>query len=124
MGRARRPLIVVRHRPLARPELERELERLHPEAWGWALACVGRHREDTEDVLQTAYTRILSGRARFEGRSSVKAWVLGVIRMTALEARRRMVRDTGRDADAEALDDVADPSPDPAIAAEESERRE
>jgi RNA polymerase sigma-70 factor (ECF subfamily) len=72
--------------------VDKELEELHAESWGWALACCGRDREMAEEVLQTAYLRILSGAARFEGRSSFKTWVFGVIRMTARgEMRRRWI---------------------------------
>ncbi len=36
-----------------------------------------------------AYQKVLDGRARFEGRSSFKTWIFGVIRLTALDQRRR-----------------------------------
>lgn len=70
-------------------EIERELERLHPASFGWALACCGRRREDAEDVLQTTYMKIIEGKARYGGRSSLKTWLFGVIRRTAAEHRRR-----------------------------------
>ena len=73
---------------MERAELERELERLHGESWGWALACCAREQELAEEALQSAYVRILSGRARFAGRSSLKTWLFGVIRVTAHEQRR------------------------------------
>ncbi len=72
-----------------RSAVDSELEQLHAESWGWALACCGRDRELAQDVLQTAYLRILSGAARFEGRSSFKTWVFGVIRMSVRGERRR-----------------------------------
>jgi RNA polymerase sigma factor (sigma-70 family) len=74
-------------------ELEREMERLHPASFGWALACCGRRREDAEDVLQATYMKIIEGKARYGGRSSLKTWLFAVIRRTAAEHRRRaMVR--------------------------------
>lgn len=107
-----------------RSELELELERLHEECWGWALACCARDRELAEEALQTAYLRILSGRARFGGASSVKTWVFGVIRLTARDearSRRRRVSRLVRD-------DAAAETPDPALradaSAEDAERRE
>jgi RNA polymerase sigma factor (sigma-70 family) len=76
---------------LERSALERELERLHGECWGWALACCAWDREVAEDVLQTAYLRVLSGSASFRGASTPKTWIFGVIRLTAkAESRRRM----------------------------------
>lgn len=66
-----------------------ELEKHHAAGFAWALACCGRRREEAEDVLQTSYLKILNGRARFEGRSSFKTFLFGVIRRTASEQRRR-----------------------------------
>ncbi len=59
---------------------------LHVASYAWARAC---SPADAEDVLQSAYEKIVSGRARFDGRSSLKTWLFGVIRLTALEHRRR-----------------------------------
>jgi len=66
-----------------------ELERLHAAGFAWALACCGRRREEAEDVLQASYLKILEGRARFDGRSTFKTFLFGVIRRTAAEHRRR-----------------------------------
>jgi RNA polymerase sigma-70 factor, ECF subfamily len=107
---------------MERSSLERELERLHTESWGWALACCARHRDVAEDVLQSAYVRILSGRARFGGRSSFKTWVFGVIRMTALEEIRRQNFGAMLDEFAEDVHAVIDPSPGADVVAESSER--
>lgn len=65
------------------------LHELHAASFGWAMSCCGRRREDAEEALQTAYLRVLSGQARFEGRSSVKTWLFGVIRHVAREQRRK-----------------------------------
>jgi RNA polymerase sigma-70 factor (ECF subfamily) len=72
-------------------EIEAEIERLHPAGFAWALACCGWNREDSLDVLQTSYLKILDGRARFAGQSSFKTFLFGVIRHTASEERRRNV---------------------------------
>ncbi len=74
---------------MARAELERELEALHPAAFGWALTCCGGDRLAAEDALQATYLKILDGRARFEGRSSLRTWMFGVLKRTASEERRR-----------------------------------
>jgi RNA polymerase sigma-70 factor (ECF subfamily) len=70
-------------------DLRCALEQHHAASFGWALACCGRDRVEAEDVLQASYLKVLEGRARFDGRSSVKTWLFGVIRRTAIEERRR-----------------------------------
>lgn len=74
---------------LTRGELEAELERLHETSFGWALSCSGWNDADAEDVLQTTYMKVISGRARFGGRSTFRTWLFGVIRQTAWEHARR-----------------------------------
>jgi RNA polymerase sigma-70 factor (ECF subfamily) len=69
--------------------MEAELEALHGESFGWALACCDRDRPLAEEVLQVTYVKLLDGSARFDGRSSFKTFLFGVIRRTAMEARRR-----------------------------------
>lgn len=104
-------------------ELEHELERMHAACWGWALACVGWDREIAQEALQSAYLRILSGQARFDGKSSMRTWVFGVIRRTAMEELRgeriRDARRPGGEFDAEL---VADSSCGADVAAERSEQ--
>ena len=70
-------------------DLRDELARVHPQAFAWAVRCCRDDRADAEDVLHEAYMKVLDGRARFEGRSSFKTWLLGVVRHTAREYRRR-----------------------------------
>jgi RNA polymerase sigma-70 factor, ECF subfamily len=84
-------------------ELRRQLERAHGECFGWAMACCRRNRDDAEEVLQTVYLKVLDGRARYDGRSSFRTWLFGVIRLTAASERRKawlrgllMVREAGR----------------------------
>ncbi len=69
--------------------LKRELECLHPAAFGWALACCAGDRTAAEDALQTSYLKILDGRARFDGRASFRTWVFAVVRRSAAEEWRR-----------------------------------
>lgn len=70
-------------------DLETELEELHPASFAWSLACCAGHRQQAEEALQTAYLEVLSGRARFDGRASLKTWLFAVIRRTAAGRRRR-----------------------------------
>jgi RNA polymerase sigma-70 factor (ECF subfamily) len=79
---------------MSAPPPEQCLEELHPASFGWAVQCCGGDRQEAEDVLQTTYLKVLDGRARFGGRSSVKTWLFAVIRQTAAERRRaRWVRE-------------------------------
>ena len=107
---------------MERLSLDRELERLHPECWGWALACCARDRDRAEDVLQSTYLRVLSGRARYDGRSSFKTWVFGVIRYVAIEENRRDRVDLARSACDVFAASIVDPSPTIDVLTEESER--
>jgi len=89
---------VTRRAPAAHPSattMEAALEELHAESFGWALACCDRDRTLAEDVLQAAYVKVLDGRAVFEGRSSLKTFLFGVIRRTAMEHRRARWLDAG-----------------------------
>ena len=70
-------------------ELKRQLERAHADCFGWAMACCGRDRDDAEEVLQTVYLKVLDGRAHYDGRSSFRTWLFGVIRLTAASERRK-----------------------------------
>ena len=70
-------------------QLRQALEEHHREAYGWALACCARHPADAETVLQTAYLKILEGKARYGGASSFRTWLFAVVRNTASDHRRR-----------------------------------
>ena len=71
-------------------ELEARLASLHEDSFGWACACCAWNEMEAEDVLQTTYVKVISGRARYEGRSAFRTWLFGVIRLTAMEQRRRV----------------------------------
>lgn len=60
----------------------------HEENFAWALGCCRRDRRAAEEVLQTVYLKVLDGRARFDGRSSLRTWLFAVIRRTAAQYRR------------------------------------
>jgi len=73
------------------PDLKTELAALHEASFGWALGRCGWDREEAADVLQESYLKVIDGRARYGGRSSLKTWFFGVIRHTASERRRRRI---------------------------------
>jgi RNA polymerase sigma-70 factor (ECF subfamily) len=89
------------------------------------MACCGRDRDQASDVLQEAYWKVLSGKAKFEGRSSLRTWLFGVIRMTAMEQRRvlslRWLRSRPKDAPDEP-DDVAASGPSPSESVADRQR--
>jgi RNA polymerase sigma-70 factor (ECF subfamily) len=70
-------------------ELREQLERVHADCFGWAIACCERDRDTAEEVLQTVYLRVLDGRAHYDGRSTFRTWLFGVIRRTAASERRK-----------------------------------
>lgn len=69
-------------------ELRRQLEQVHADCFGWALACCRRDRDAAEEGLQTVYLSVLDGHARYDGRSSFRTWLFGVIRRTVASRRR------------------------------------
>ena len=70
-------------------DVRQQLALLHRDAWGWAVSCCRGDRQAAHDVLHDAYVRILDHKLTFSGRSSFKTWVFGVVRVTAMAARRR-----------------------------------
>lgn len=74
-----------------RDDLAAALALFHAKSYGWALACCERNADEATDVLQDAYAKVLTGKARFDGRSALKTWFFGVVRLTAREHRRSSV---------------------------------
>jgi RNA polymerase sigma-70 factor (ECF subfamily) len=70
-------------------DLKAELEQLHASSFGWTLSCCRRDRETAEEVLQSVYLKILEGKARYRGDSTLKTWLFTVIRNTAISERRK-----------------------------------
>jgi RNA polymerase sigma-70 factor (ECF subfamily) len=82
-------LVVLRSSEPRAVDLDCELVRHNPAAFGWALACCRWDRTLAEDVLQNAYLKIIDGRAKFGGEVDFRGFLFGVIRRTAVEERRR-----------------------------------
>ena len=68
---------------------EQDLRELHRDAVQWAMYCTGYDTELGPEVVQQAYLKIVEGSARFDRKSALKTWLFGVIRLTALECRRK-----------------------------------
>jgi len=65
------------------------LEALHGQLFGWALSRCGYDDATAEDLMQQAYVELLSGRARFDNRSTLKTFVFGVVQNLARSRFRR-----------------------------------
>ncbi|HYX30325.1 MAG TPA: RNA polymerase sigma factor [Pyrinomonadaceae bacterium] len=108
--------------PMEIADLQAELERLHSASFGWALSCCRRDATEAEEVLQTVYLKILEGKARFRGESSLKTWLFAVIRKTAAtEYRRRLLRSLRLVAEPEDVSDHVSPYENQSATLERSE---
>ena len=70
-------------------DLATQIHALHPQCFGWAMSCCGFRREDAEDLLQDVYVGVLDNGLRFNGNSTLKTWLFGVIRTKSASRRRR-----------------------------------
>lgn len=66
------------------------LEALHGQLFGWSLSRCGYDRTAAEDLMQQAYVEILSGRARFDDKSSLKTFMFGVVQILAKTRFRKL----------------------------------
>ena len=72
------------------PHISRQaLEALHGQLFGWALSRCGYDDATAEDLMQQAYVEVLSGKARFENRSTLKTFMFGVVQNLARSRFRR-----------------------------------
>lgn len=87
------------------------LEAMHGQVFGWALSRTDYDRAAAEDLVQQTYMELLTGKARFENRSSLKTFVFSVVQNLArgryrrIASRLRLVRS----ASLAAIDDVVEP---------------
>jgi len=70
---------------------EQALAEVHAQCHAWALNCCRGRREEAMEVLQTAYVHVLEGRARYDGRSSLRTWLFAVVRNLARSRWRRQL---------------------------------
>jgi len=73
------------------PEVTRSaLEALHGQVFGWALSRCYYDQAAAEDLMQQAYVELLSGKARFDNKSSLKTFVFSVVQNLARSRYRRL----------------------------------
>lgn len=66
------------------------LEALHSQLFGWALSRCGYDEAEASDLMQQAYVEVLSGRARFDNKSTLKTFVFGIVQNLARSQFRQM----------------------------------
>jgi len=65
------------------------LEAIHDQVFGWALSRCDYERCVAEDLVQQAYVELLTGKAKFEQRSTLKTFVFSVVQNLARSRYRR-----------------------------------
>ena len=66
------------------------LEAMHGQVFGWALSRCDFEQTVAEDLVQQAYVELLTGKARFDGKSSLKTFVFAVVQNLSRNRYRRM----------------------------------
>lgn len=73
------------------PHISRsELEALHGQVFAWALSRSDYDRAVAEDLVQQTYVELLTGKAKFKERSSLKTFVFAVVQNLAKSRYRRI----------------------------------
>ena len=68
------------------------LEDIHGQIFGWALSRCDYDAAAAEDLVQQAYLELLTRKALFDGRSSLKTFVFAVVQNLARSRYRRKAR--------------------------------
>lgn len=68
------------------------LEDIHGQVFGWALSRCDYDPAAAEDLVQQAYLELLSGKALFDERSTLKTFVFAVVQNLARSRYRRKAR--------------------------------
>ncbi|MDH3547147.1 MAG: RNA polymerase sigma factor [Gammaproteobacteria bacterium] len=66
------------------------LEAIHSQVFGWALSRCNFDHMAAEDLVQQAYVELLSGRARFDNKSSLKTFVFAIVQNLVRNRYRRL----------------------------------
>lgn len=90
------------------------LEDLHGQVFGWALSRCDYDAAAAEDLVQQAYLEVLSGKALFDERSTLKTFVFAVVQNLARSRFRRRARHirltAERVAESAATDGIEEPA--------------
>lgn len=66
------------------------LQEMHVDLYGWSLSRCNYDRAAAEDLMQQAYVEVLSGRARFNNKSTLRTFVFGVVQNLARSQLRQI----------------------------------
>ena len=66
------------------------LEAMHGQVFGWALSRSDFEHAVAEDLVQQAYIELLTGKARFDGKSSLRTFVFAVVQNLSRNRYRRL----------------------------------
>jgi RNA polymerase sigma-70 factor (ECF subfamily) len=94
--------------------------RHHVRVYRFVLRLV-RNEAAAEDLISDVFLDVWRQANRFEGRSAVSTWLLAIARFKALSAMRRRKED---ELDEEATNAIEDPSDDPEVAMEKTDKGE
>jgi RNA polymerase sigma-70 factor (ECF subfamily) len=94
--------------------------RHHVRVYRFVLRLV-RNEATAEDLISDVFLDVWRQANRFEGRSAVSTWMLAIARFKALSAMRRRKED---ELDDEAANAIEDPSDDPEVAMEKTDKGE
>ncbi len=73
------------------PQISRQaLEDVHQQLFGWAMSRCDFDKAAAEDLMQQTYVEVLSGRARFDNKSTLKTFLFGVVQNLATSLRRKL----------------------------------
>ncbi|WP_237390293.1 RNA polymerase sigma factor [Fulvivirga sediminis] len=62
---------------------------MHKEAFLWARQCCFYDSDTANEVLQQVYLKVLEGRAKYRGNSTVKTWLFSVVKYTAIDLLKK-----------------------------------
>ena len=96
------------------PNVSRQaLQELHELLFGWAMSRCDFNKTEAEDLMQQAYMEVISGRARFDDKSSLKTFMFAVVQNLAtslgrtIANRLRIIRQHSNDLTQSEVQDIS-----------------